>query len=151
MDEPNRELTSEDEPRLVALLDRVFGVWAKKSPEVRPAYEFREARFELFDGIFRSANGMLCSAYLGIGLSAMHRCALALLRERSRVRFSFRLGNFMDYKYPKTLVYMTQRDRLDAFLAENAAAAGWPLQVSPDPVQSGAQTRGGWRRSGFPA
>jgi len=41
-----------------------------------------------------------------------------------RVRFSFRLGNFMDYEYPKTLVYMTQRDRLDAFLAENAAAAG---------------------------
>jgi geranylgeranyl reductase family protein len=41
-----------------------------------------------------------------------------------RVRFSFRLGNFMDYRYPKTLVYMTQRDRLDAFLADNAAAAG---------------------------
>jgi geranylgeranyl reductase family protein len=41
-----------------------------------------------------------------------------------RVRFSFRLGNFMDYEYPKTLVYMTQRDRLDAFLAENAAASG---------------------------
>jgi geranylgeranyl reductase family protein len=41
-----------------------------------------------------------------------------------RVRFSFRLGAFMDYTYPKTLVYMTQRRRLDAFLAENAAAAG---------------------------
>jgi len=41
-----------------------------------------------------------------------------------RVRFSFRLGAFMDYEYPKTLVYMTQRKRLDAFLAENAASAG---------------------------
>ena len=42
----------------------------------------------------------------------------------NRVRFSFRLGPFMDYAYPRTLVYMTQRPRLDAFLAESAASAG---------------------------
>jgi len=42
----------------------------------------------------------------------------------SRVRFSFRLGDFLDYAYPRTLVYMTQRHRLDAFLVEQAAAAG---------------------------
>jgi hypothetical protein len=46
----------------------------------------------------------------------------------SRVRFSFRLGEFFDYSYPKTLVYMTQRTRLDAFLAENAASAGAELR-----------------------
>ena len=40
------------------------------------------------------------------------------------VRFSFRLGDFFDYTYPKTLVFMTQRHRLDAFLAEEAARAG---------------------------
>ena len=40
------------------------------------------------------------------------------------VRFSYRLGSFFDYRYPKTLVYMTQRLRLDAFLVEQAAAAG---------------------------
>ena len=31
---------------------------------------FHEARFELFDGIFRTADGKLRSAYLGIDLSA---------------------------------------------------------------------------------
>jgi geranylgeranyl reductase family protein len=41
-----------------------------------------------------------------------------------RVRFSYRLGGFFDYEYPETLVYMTQRRRLDAFLVEQAALAG---------------------------
>ena len=41
-----------------------------------------------------------------------------------KVRFSFRLGSFFDYKYDKTLVYMTQRLKLDAFLVEQAEAAG---------------------------
>ncbi len=41
-----------------------------------------------------------------------------------RVRFSFRLGDFFDQEYPETLVYMTQRHRLDAFLVEQAVAAG---------------------------
>jgi geranylgeranyl reductase family protein len=40
-----------------------------------------------------------------------------------RVRFSFRLGDHFDYEYPRTLVYMTQRHRLDAYLAEQAVAA----------------------------
>jgi geranylgeranyl reductase family protein len=42
----------------------------------------------------------------------------------SRVRFSFRLGPFFDYGYPETLVYMTQRIKLDAFLLDEAAKAG---------------------------
>ena len=46
----------------------------------------------------------------------------------SRVRFSFRLGDFLDYAYPQPLVYMTQRRRLDAFLVENAVAAGATLR-----------------------
>lgn len=41
-----------------------------------------------------------------------------------RVRFSFRLGRSFDYEYASTLVYMTQRRRLDAYLVEQAAAAG---------------------------
>jgi geranylgeranyl reductase family protein len=45
-----------------------------------------------------------------------------------RVRFSFRLGRFVDFEYPRPLVYMTQRHRLDAFLAEQAAAAGAEFQ-----------------------
>jgi geranylgeranyl reductase family protein len=53
----------------------------------------------------------------------------------SRVRFSFRLGEFFDYAYPQTLVYMTQRQRLDAFLLEEAAQAGAV-------VEDGRQVRG---------
>jgi geranylgeranyl reductase family protein len=46
----------------------------------------------------------------------------------SRVRFSYRLGASFDYAYPETLVYMTQRVRLDAYLAEQAASAGAELR-----------------------
>ena len=42
----------------------------------------------------------------------------------SRVRFSFRLGDFLDHASSQALVYMTQRRVLDAYLAEQAAAAG---------------------------
>jgi geranylgeranyl reductase family protein len=45
-------------------------------------------------------------------------------REVSRVRFSFRLGQSFEYEYPDTLVYMTQRQKLDAYLASQASAAG---------------------------
>ncbi len=40
------------------------------------------------------------------------------------VRFSYRLGGSFDYQYPQTLVYMTQRQRLDAYLVEQAVEAG---------------------------
>ena len=40
------------------------------------------------------------------------------------VRFSYRLGRPFDYRHPRTLVYMTQRQRLDAYLMERATAAG---------------------------
>ncbi|HXH20887.1 MAG TPA: geranylgeranyl reductase family protein [Dehalococcoidia bacterium] len=45
-------------------------------------------------------------------------------QEVDTVRFSYRLGSFFDYRYPRTLVYMTQRLRLDAYLVEQAEAAG---------------------------
>ncbi|MPZ49113.1 MAG: geranylgeranyl reductase family protein [Dehalococcoidia bacterium] len=45
-----------------------------------------------------------------------------------RVRFSFRLGDFFDYEYPRTLVYMTQRHRMDHFLAQQAEEAGATFQ-----------------------
>jgi geranylgeranyl reductase family protein len=45
-----------------------------------------------------------------------------------RVRFSFRLGEFFDHAYPQTLVYMTQRHRLDAYLVERAVVAGATFQ-----------------------
>lgn len=41
-----------------------------------------------------------------------------------RVRFSYRLSRSFDYTYNQTLVYMTQRHRMDAFLMEQAAEAG---------------------------
>src|SRR5690606_19219769 len=49
----------------------------------------------------------------------------------TRVRFSYKLGKFFDYAYrpdgedaPRTLVYMTQRYRLDEFLLQHACEAG---------------------------
>ena len=45
-------------------------------------------------------------------------------QEVDTVRFSYRLGSFFDYHYPETLVRMTQRRRLDAFLLEHARNAG---------------------------
>ncbi|MGE0688651.1 MAG: geranylgeranyl reductase family protein [Dehalococcoidia bacterium] len=45
-------------------------------------------------------------------------------RRVSRVRFSFRLEDGFEYQFPETLVYMTQRQKLDAYLASQAAAAG---------------------------
>ncbi|MDP3768436.1 MAG: geranylgeranyl reductase family protein [Dehalococcoidia bacterium] len=45
-------------------------------------------------------------------------------REVSEVRVSFRLGRPFERSSPETLTYMTQRCRLDAYLAEQAAAAG---------------------------
>jgi geranylgeranyl reductase family protein len=40
------------------------------------------------------------------------------------VRVSYRLGRAFRHHYPQPFAYMTQRCRLDAFLAEQAAAAG---------------------------
>lgn len=61
----NRALTREDETRLVGVLDRVFVVWEKKSPEVRPAWEFRDARFLVVGADERKA----CVS--GCGIDAM--------------------------------------------------------------------------------
>ena len=41
-----------------------------------------------------------------------------------RVRFSYRLAQNFDYSYGQPLVYMTQRHRMDAYLLEQAVAAG---------------------------
>ena len=61
----NRALTAQDETRLAGVLDRVFAVWAKKSPEVRPAFEFRESRFLVVGADERQA----CVS--GCGIDAM--------------------------------------------------------------------------------
>ncbi|HEY7465724.1 MAG TPA: geranylgeranyl reductase family protein [Dehalococcoidia bacterium] len=42
----------------------------------------------------------------------------------NKVRLSYRLGDFFDYEYPHTLVYMTQRLRLDEYLLSHAVGAG---------------------------
>ncbi|HWO72584.1 MAG TPA: geranylgeranyl reductase family protein [Dehalococcoidia bacterium] len=64
----------------------------------------------------------------GVTARAFHRAPVDLSpvveRTVNRVRFSFRLGAFFDYEYPQTLVYMTQRRRLDAYLLEEACRAG---------------------------
>jgi hypothetical protein len=60
-----RPLTTDDETRLAAVIDRVFGVWAKKSPEVRGAFEFRDGRF-LVVGADESA-----ACVSGCGIDAM--------------------------------------------------------------------------------
>jgi geranylgeranyl reductase family protein len=45
-------------------------------------------------------------------------------RTVTEVRVSFRLGRAFQRSWPEPLAYMTQRCRLDAYLAEQAAAAG---------------------------
>ena len=49
----------------------------------------------------------------------------------TKVRFSYKLGGFFDYEYrpkgssqPATLVYMTQRHRLDEYIMSQAREAG---------------------------
>ena len=64
----------------------------------------------------------------GVSLRAASRLGLDLspVTEQTifAVRVSHRLGKTFRHQYPQPLVYMTQRCRLDAFLAEQAAAAG---------------------------
>ncbi|HLB27502.1 MAG TPA: geranylgeranyl reductase family protein [Dehalococcoidia bacterium] len=57
-------------------------------------------------------------------------------------RFSLRLGDAFDRRYEKPLTYMTQRSRLDAFLAEEAIAAGATFQDG-EPVRSVETTGNG--------
>jgi geranylgeranyl reductase family protein len=51
------------------------------------------------------------------------------------VRVTYRLGKAFRHQYPKPLAYMTQRRRLDSFLAEQAAAAGVEFHDS-EPVRA---------------
>src|SRR2546421_2737451 len=68
----------------------------------------------------------------GVTLRAFEQAPVDLTpvveQEVRRVRFSFRLGEFFDHAYPRTLVYMTQRHLLDAYLVEQAVAAGATFQ-----------------------
>src|SRR5262245_20256462 len=41
----NRSLTPDDVSRLTDVVERVFGVWTRKSPGVRGVFAFLEARF----------------------------------------------------------------------------------------------------------
>jgi len=60
-----RELAGEDRTRLAAIVERVFGVWTKKSPGVRGAFEFRDGRFLVVGADEREA----CVS--GCGIDAM--------------------------------------------------------------------------------
>jgi geranylgeranyl reductase family protein len=64
----------------------------------------------------------------GVSLRAASRLDLDLSSVTEQtifdVRVSYRLGKAFRHHCPQPLVYMTQRCRLDAFLAEQAAAAG---------------------------
>jgi hypothetical protein len=60
-----RPLTVEDEARLADVVDRVYGVWTRKSPGVRGAREFREGRFLVVGADEREA----CVS--GCGIDAM--------------------------------------------------------------------------------
>jgi geranylgeranyl reductase family protein len=64
----------------------------------------------------------------GVSLRAASRLDLDLSPVTEQtifdVRISYRLGRASRHHYPQPLVYMTQRCRLDAFLAEQAAATG---------------------------
>jgi geranylgeranyl reductase family protein len=64
----------------------------------------------------------------GVTARAFHRAPVDLTpvveQVIDSVRFSYRLGNTFDYAYGQTLVYMTQRHRMDAFLMQQAADAG---------------------------
>lgn len=60
-----RPLDGGDEARLAGILERAFGVWTRKSPGVRGAYEFREARFLVVGADEREA----CVS--GCGIDAM--------------------------------------------------------------------------------
>ena len=57
-------------------------------------------------------------------------------------RFSLRLGDTFERRYEKPLTYMTQRSRLDAFLAEAAVAAGAAFQDG-EPVRTVEVSNGG--------
>jgi geranylgeranyl reductase family protein len=57
-------------------------------------------------------------------------------------RFSLRLGETFDRRYDEPLTYMTQRRRLDAFLAEAAVAAGAAFQDG-EPVRAVEISNGG--------
>ena len=61
----SRALTADDVTRLSEILDRVFGVWTKKSPGVRSVFEFRDARFLVVGADEREA----CVS--GCGIDAM--------------------------------------------------------------------------------
>ena len=65
----------------------------------------------------------------------------------ARVRLSYRLGGSFDYAYNQTLVYMTQRHRMDAYLMQQAVEAGAEfhggsvvrsLELEPDGVRIAA-------------
>lgn len=68
---------------------------------------------------------------------------LAPVTERTitGVRFSLRLGGSFTRRYPRVLTYMTQRSRLDAYLVEQAVAAGAELRER-EPVRAVEQNGG---------
>jgi geranylgeranyl reductase family protein len=87
----------------------------------------------------------------GVTVRAAHEQEIDLSpvveRTVTGVRLSLRLGPAFDRRYEEPLVYMTQRCRLDAYLAEGATVAGAAfqdgepvraLEVASDPGRAGA-------------
>jgi hypothetical protein len=70
-----RPLTPDDTERLTEVVERVFGVWTRKSPGVRGAYEFREGRFLLVGADEREAR------VSGCGIDAMMQWVTQLERD----------------------------------------------------------------------
>lgn len=82
-----RPLGPQDETRLGSVVERVFGVWTKKSPGVRGAFEFREGRFLVVGADERAA----CVS--GCGIDAM-MAWVRQIEEQSGLRLVDRLQVF---------------------------------------------------------
>src|SRR3990172_6744762 len=71
-----------------------------------------------------------CGGGVTLRAAACHELDLSPVVEQTitGARFSLRLGDAFDRRYEQPLTYMTQRCRLDAFLAEAAVKAGAAFQ-----------------------
>lgn len=85
-----------------------------------------------------------CGGGVNVRAAALLPFDLSPVVERSvdGVRFSLRTRGDFTRRYPRTLTYMTQRARLDAFLLERAVAAGAELHER-DGVRSVESDAGG--------
>ena len=143
-----RPLTGADEARLAGVVERVFGVWDRKSPGVRGAFEFREGRFLVVGADERAA----CVSGCGIdammlwvrqfetesGLRLVDRLQVfwraADGSVRSGPRAEFRRLLEAGEITPATRVFDTAASQSDVFLDgrfELPLAESWHAQIFP--------------------